>query len=110
MEAAGGGFAGALAHDLIHGLDIMVPLGLAKPIPEERLRLVLPGSPADRSVRFFGVDLDGIELRAQDMDWTLGSGTPLTGAAADLLLVLCGRTLPAGRLAGQPGARFTQPG
>ena len=106
----GGGFAGALAHDLIHGLDIMVPLGLAKPIPEERLRLVLPGSPADRSVRFFGVDLDGIELRAQDMDWTLGSGTPLTGAAADLLLVLCGRTLPAGRLAGQPSARFTRPG
>ena len=106
----GGGYTGALAHDLIHGLDITVPLGLAKPIPEERLRLVLPGSPADRSVRFFGVDLDGIELRAQDMDWTLGSGTPLTGAAADLLLVLCGRTLPAGRLAGQPGARFTQPG
>ena len=106
----GGGFAGALAHDLIHGLDIMVPLGLAKPIPEERLRLVLPGSLADRSVKFFGVDLDGIELRAQDMDWSLGSGTPLTGAAADLLLVLCGRTLPAGRLAGQPGARFTQPG
>jgi len=106
----GGGFAGALAHDLIHGLDITVPLGLAKPIPEERLRLVLPGSPADRSVRFFGVDLDGIELRAQDMDWSLGSGTPLTGAAADLLLVLCGRTLPAGRLAGQPGARFTRPG
>ena len=106
----GGGYTGALAHDLIHGLDITVPLGLAKPIPEERLRLVLPGSPADRSVRFFGVDLDGIELRAQDMDWTLGSGTPLTGAAAALLLVLCGRTLPAGRLAGQPGARFTQPG
>ena len=106
----GGGFAGALAHDLIHGLDITVPLGLARPVPEERLRLVLPDSLTDRSVTFFGVDLDGIELRAQDMDWTLGSGTPLTGAAADLLLVLCGRTLPAGRLAGQPGARFTQPG
>ncbi len=44
------------------------------------------------------------------MDWTLGSGTPLTGAASDLLLVLCGRTLPTGRLAGEPSARFTQPG
>ena len=106
----GGGFTGALAHDLIHGLDIMVPLGLAKPIPEERLRLVLPGSLADRSVKFFGVDLDGIELRAEDIDWTLGSGTPLPGAAADLLLVLFGRTLPAGRLAVQPSARFTRPG
>ena len=105
----GGGYTGALAHDLIHGLDITVPLGLAvPPVPEERLRPVLPSSPADRSVRFFGVQLDGIELRAQDMDWTLGSGTPLTGAAADLLLVLCGRILPPGRLAGEPAARFTR--
>jgi hypothetical protein len=81
-----------------------VPLGLDRPVPEERLRLVLPESLTDRSVRFFGVDLDGIELRAEDMDWTLGSGAPLTGAAADLLLVLCGRTLPAGRLTGEPSA------
>ena len=106
----GGGYTGALAHDLIHGLDITVPLALDRTVPEERLRLVLPGSMTDRSVKFFGVDLDGIELRAEDMDWTLGSGTPLEGTAADLLLVLCGRTLPAGRLAGEPGARFTQPG
>ena len=61
----GGGFTGALAHDLIHGLDITVPLGLDRPVPEERLRLVLPGSLTDRSVKFFGTDLDGIELRAQ---------------------------------------------
>jgi uncharacterized protein (TIGR03083 family) len=105
----GGGFTGALAHDLIHGLDVTVPLGLDRPVPEERLRLVLPGSLTDRSVKFFGVDLDGTALRASDMDWTLGSGTPLTGAAADLLLVLCGRKLPAGRLTGEPSARFTEP-
>jgi uncharacterized protein (TIGR03083 family) len=106
----GGGYAGALAHDLIHGLDITVPLGLAvRPVPEERLRLVVPASLGDRSVRFFGVQLDGIELRASDMDWTLGSGTPLEGAAADLLLVLCGRTLPPSRLSGRPAARFTRP-
>ena len=106
----GGGFTGALAHDLIHGLDITVPLGLAGPVPEDRLRLVLPASLTDRSVKFFGVDLDGIELRADDLDWTLGAGAPLEGAAADLLLVMCGRTLPAGRLTGEPAARFTQPG
>jgi len=104
----GGGFTGALSHDLIHGLDITVPLGLDRPVPEERLRPVLPESLADRSVRFFGTDLDGVELRATDMDWTLGSGAPLTGTAADLLLVLCGRTLPAGRLGGEPAARFTR--
>jgi hypothetical protein len=106
----GGGYTGALSHDLIHGLDITVPLGLDRPVPEEWLRLVLPDSLTGRAVRFFGVDLDGIELRARDMEWTLGSGVPLTGAAADLLLVLCGRTLPTGRLDGEAGARFTQPG
>ena len=106
----GGGYTGALAHDLIHGLDITVPLGLAGPVPEERLRLVLPTSLTDRSVKFFGVDLNGIELRASDMDWTLGSGAPLTGAGSDLLLVMCGRTLPPGRLTGEPSARFTRPG
>ena len=106
----GGGYTGALSHDLIHGLDITVPLGLDGPVPEERLRLVLPASLSDRSVKFFGVDLDGIELRASDMDWTLGSGAPLTGAGSDLLLVMCGRTLPPGRLTGEPSARFTRPG
>jgi len=105
----GGGWTGALAHDLIHGMDITVPLGLAQPVQEDRLRLVLPDSLTGKSVRFFGVDLDGIELRARDIDWTLGSGAPLAGTAADLLLVLCGRRLPAGRLAGEPSARFTQP-
>jgi uncharacterized protein (TIGR03083 family) len=103
----GGGFSGALAHDVIHGLDITVPLGLAFAIPEERLRRVLPASAHDKTVTFFGTDLAGIELRARDLDWTLGAGTPLTGAAADLLLAMCGRKLPAGRLSGEAAARFS---
>src|SRR5579859_6310438 len=103
----GGGFAGALTHDVIHSLDITVPLGLSFAIPEERLRRVLPTSVNDKAVMFFGADLAGIEFRASDMDWTLGAGTPLTGAAADLLLAMCGRKLPAGRLSGEAAARFT---
>jgi uncharacterized protein (TIGR03083 family) len=104
----GGGFEGALAHDLIHGLDITVPLGLAVAVPEERLRLVLPASAGEKTVTFFGADLAGIEFRASDLDWTLGAGTPLTGTAADLLLAVCGRKLPPGRLAGEPAGRFTR--
>ncbi len=104
----GGGFDGALAHDLIHGLDITVPLGIDRPVPEGRLRRVLPSSTTGQAVTFFGADLAGIEFRARDLDWTLGSGTPLTGTAADLLLAVCGRKLPAGRLAGEPAARFTR--
>ncbi|MGH3204397.1 MAG: maleylpyruvate isomerase family mycothiol-dependent enzyme [Streptosporangiaceae bacterium] len=103
----GGGLAGALAHDVIHGLDITVPLGLAFTIPEQRLRRVLPASANEKTVMFFGTDLTGIEFRARDLDWTLGSGTPLTGTAADLLLAMCGRKLPAGRLSGAAAARFS---
>jgi uncharacterized protein (TIGR03083 family) len=106
-EPPGGGFVGALSHDVIHGLDITVPLGLGFTVPEERLRIILPSSADEMSVGFFGVDLDGIELRATDMDWTFGTGTLLTGTAQDLLLVICGRKLPPGHLDGKPSARFT---
>ncbi|MGH8791709.1 MAG: maleylpyruvate isomerase family mycothiol-dependent enzyme [Stackebrandtia sp.] len=103
----GGGFAGALSHDVIHGLDITVALDLDRKVPLDRLRIILD-STSTRQVKFFGVDLDGIELRADDLDWTYGSGTPVTGAAQDLLMALCGRKLPAGRLHGEPSERFTR--
>jgi hypothetical protein len=87
---------------VIHGLDITVALGLPFAVPEERLRLVLPADLAERSVRYFGTELSGIELRATDLDWSLGSGVVLTGAAQDLLLAICGRKLPPGHLTGDP--------
>lgn len=102
----GGGAAGALGHDVIHGLDITVALGLDRWVPEDRLRVVLPDGPS-KAVRYFGVDLTGIQLRADDIDWTYGSGEPLYGNAQDLLLVVCGRKLPAGRLSGAHHERFT---
>ncbi|GAA5090240.1 maleylpyruvate isomerase family mycothiol-dependent enzyme [Nocardia iowensis] len=103
----GGGFTGALSHDVIHGLDITVGLGLDRKVPEDRLRLVL-GDINPKHVKFFGVDLKGLELRADDMDWSYGSGEILSGAAQDLLLVLCGRKLPAGKLHGDKAKRFTR--
>ena len=60
-----------------------------------------------RNVSFFGADLDGVELRATDLDWTFGSGSPVHGLAQDLLLVVCGRRLPVGYLDGAEAARFT---
>jgi uncharacterized protein (TIGR03083 family) len=105
----GGGFVGALSHDVIHGLDITTALGLDRAVPPERLQLVL-GSVKPRQVAYFGVDLNGVELKADDLDWSFGSGAVLTGKAQDLLLVLCGRRLPAGRLHGEPSSRFTRTG
>ncbi|NEW45382.1 maleylpyruvate isomerase family mycothiol-dependent enzyme [Nocardia cyriacigeorgica] len=102
----GGGFVGALSHDVIHGLDITVGLGLDQGVPADRLLLVLD-SVRPKQVKYFGVDLNGIQLRADDLDWSYGTGTPLTGRAQDLLMVLCGRTLPAGHLHGPVADRFS---
>jgi uncharacterized protein (TIGR03083 family) len=102
----GGGPAGALSHDVIHGLDITVGLGLDRRVPPDRMTTVLAGM-RPQNVAFFGTDLTGVELRATDLDWSYGTGTPLRGLAQDLLLVVCGRRLPAGRLDGDPAARFS---
>ncbi|MFD8250622.1 maleylpyruvate isomerase family mycothiol-dependent enzyme [Nocardia sp. NPDC059691] len=102
----GGGLSNALSHDVIHGLDITVALGLDRLVPEDRMRLVLD-TIDPRTVKLFGAKLGGIELRADDLDFSYGSGTVLSGRAQDLLLVLCGRKLPAGHLSGEPAERFT---
>lgn len=90
---------------MIHGLDITVALGRGRRVPEDRVRVLLESVNA-RSLKFFGADLDGIELRADDLDWSFGTGTPLYGAAQDLLLVAFGRQLPPGHLRGDPCDRF----
>ncbi|WP_284747783.1 maleylpyruvate isomerase family mycothiol-dependent enzyme [Amycolatopsis sp. RTGN1] len=105
-QPPGGGPEGALSHDVIHGLDITTALGLDRRVPPERLEVVL-GGVRPKQAKYFGTDLAGVCLRADDLDWEYGTGVPLTGLAQDLLLVLCNRRLPAGRLRGEPSARFT---
>ncbi|GGS12211.1 hypothetical protein GCM10010252_59460 [Streptomyces aureoverticillatus] len=102
-----GGFASALGHDVVHGLDITVARGIPRRVPEDRVRILLDHV-TPKSAKFFGVDLTGLELRADDADWSFGAGAPLSGAAQDLLLVAFGRKLPAGRLRGEAAGRFTR--
>jgi uncharacterized protein (TIGR03083 family) len=90
----GGGYAGALNHVVIHGLDITVPLGVPRRSPAETLRAVLDDLTRGGTHAHFGFDLEGLSLRATDMGWSFGSGTPITGAAEDLALLVCGRHLP----------------
>ncbi|GAA2268759.1 MULTISPECIES: maleylpyruvate isomerase family mycothiol-dependent enzyme [Kitasatospora] len=100
-----GGITAALGHDVIHGLDITVPLGLDRKVPLERVEAVLAGV-GTRTLKFFGAKLDGVRLTADDLDWSFGSGAPVSGCAQDLLLVVYGRKVPAGRLSGELAARF----
>ena len=72
-------------------------------MPREGLRDITKPKP----LRFFGTDLTGVELRADDIEWSFGFGAPVAGTAQDLALALCGRKLPAGRLRGAHADRFT---
>ncbi|MCH7230308.1 maleylpyruvate isomerase family mycothiol-dependent enzyme [Glycomyces sp. L485] len=85
----GGGRAGALSHEVVHGLDITEPLGLPAP-PAERIGLVLSAA-GSRSFAYFGVDLAGRRLVATDADAAVGDGAELRLPAKDLLLVVTGR-------------------
>ena len=98
----GGGYSGALNHVVIHGLDITVPLGVPRRAPDDTIRVILDGLTTGGTHAHFGVDISGFALRATDLDWTFGSGAPVSGAAEDIALQLCGRKLPPGRIHGAP--------
>jgi uncharacterized protein (TIGR03083 family) len=102
----GGGPLGALSHDVIHGLDVSVALGLDdRYAAPERCALVLSGL-RPKQLRLFGVDLTGVRLRATDADWSYGDGEVVEGRAQDLLVAVCGRRQPAGRLTGPAAGRL----
>jgi uncharacterized protein (TIGR03083 family) len=103
----GGGLNGALTHDVVHGLDITIPLGIEHPVSEAALRVVLDNATSPLNLKHFGIDLTGTRLEAGDLDWAFGEGEPLRGAARHLLMVLMDRRLPAGVLSGAQHARFT---
>jgi len=97
----GGGYHGALNHVVIHGLDVTVPLGVPRRSPDETIRVVLDDLTEGGGHAHFGIDTEGRSLQATDLDWSYGSGPALRGAAEDLALALCGRTIPDARLEGK---------
>ena len=116
----GGGLAGALSHDVIHGLDGTWLLGLAHEIPVEAMTMTLDSitgplalpddavvaaevQPDAERTSLFGFPLDGIRVSASDLDWSVGEGAELRGRGRDLLPLLAGRTIPHQLFTG-PGA------
>jgi uncharacterized protein (TIGR03083 family) len=122
----GGGQTSALSHDVIHGLDIGWPFELEYEIPDRAMTIVLDAitspltlgpddavaaeiRPGARSETLFGFSLDGIRVRATDLDWSTGEGAELTGHSRDLLMLLAARRVPGDRFAGPAAARFAAP-
>ena len=108
--AAGSRFNGmpavALSEVLIHGDDMLQPLGLRASVrPEAALaaldlmRLVNRLAPR---VAFNGRSQRGVRLVAEDVDWSTGHGPEASGVALDLLAVLSNRLGASASLTG-PG-------
>ncbi|MBW0270020.1 hypothetical protein ATM97_02515 [Nocardia sp. MH4] len=79
---------------LVHGQDIAVPLGIDQVMPTAAAQWSLErvwtmGTPFRARTR-----LAGYALTATDTGWHAGTGTPITGTAAELLMIVTGRTAP----------------
>jgi uncharacterized protein (TIGR03083 family) len=101
----GGGLTGALTHDVIHGLDVAWPLGLAYQIPERATTTVLDSLTSTGRQSLFGFPLEGIRVAATDVAWSAGEGAELTGKSRDLLPLLAGRAVPRERFDGAGATR-----
>jgi hypothetical protein len=85
---------------LVHGQDIALPLGLARPVP--------PAAAAIAATRVWTMGwpfwarrrLRGLTLAATDDPWRVGTGALVEGTTGDLLMVLTGRLDAVARLAG----------
>ncbi|SEO59153.1 maleylpyruvate isomerase family mycothiol-dependent enzyme [Trujillonella endophytica] len=91
---------------LVHGQDMTLPLGRIRPVPEAAAaaaaqRVWEMGFPFRARRR-----LAGLRLTATDVDWTAGSGAPVEGPVAALLLLLTGRTAALDRLTGEGTEHF----
>lgn len=95
-QPPGGGSAGALSHAVIHSLDVTVALGTPAVAPDEAVVAVLDQLTAANGA-FFGLDLTGTRLEADDVDWAWGAGDLVRAGAGELVALLGGRTLPDGR-------------
>ncbi len=78
---------------LVHGQDILRPLGRTRAMAPDRAAAALTHVAGSS---FYGVAkrFDGLRFVATDLDWSTGSGTEVHGPADRLLLLLTGR--PAG--------------
>ena len=110
-QPPGGGEEGALVHCVIHTLDIVEAVPLDRRVPANSIRQVLDlvATEAAGTPNVFGLDLSAVELRADDLEWSSGSGALVTGPAQVLALAACGRVLPPGSLRGKGALQFIRP-
>jgi uncharacterized protein (TIGR03083 family) len=99
-QPPGGGEIGALNHAVVHGLDVTNALQLPRACSEATAEVILTSLTEGGVGARFGVNLEGLRLEATDLDWSWGDGRAVSASAAELISLVCNRTLPDGRVLG----------
>lgn len=95
------GYDPVLADAVLHDLDVRIPLGLERQIPEEHLLVSFHHLANEASPGYaMGSRLDGLRIEATDTGWTAGAGAPVRGSIEDVLLSISGRLVALDRLEG----------
>jgi uncharacterized protein (TIGR03083 family) len=87
---AGSGGRLALTDNMIHHQDIRRPLGLARTIPEDRLRVALQFARTAPLIRG-AWRARGVRMVATDIDWSAGKGPVVSGTGEALLMAMAAR-------------------
>lgn len=87
----------------VHGQDIRRPLGMTYSLPDDQARIILDLLVTPKATKAFSKKgtIDGLQLRASDLDWNHGSGPEVSGSAEALIMTLTGRASVIDELAGE---------
>lgn len=92
-----------LTDTIVHGGDILRPVGSTVAVPPEALAVSLPFLTTAKARRGFGaIDASGLQLVATDADLVVGEGERVEGPGRSLVCALAGRAAFVDDLAG-PG-------
>ena len=87
------GYDPVLADLILHDLDVRIPLGISRQIPEHQLAVTfnLLGTAASPGFAV-GTRLRGLRFETTDTGWTTGAGAVVRGPAEAVVLAMSGRT------------------
>jgi uncharacterized protein (TIGR03083 family) len=99
---------------LVHGQDVVLPLGRERPVPPAAAAISATRTWAKGWPFWARRRMRGVSLSATDHPWQVGNGNRVEGSMGDLLLLLTGRTGVLPRLTGDGvttlGRRLTSAG
>lgn len=87
------GYDPVLADLVLHDLDVRIPLGIARQIPEERLAVTFHHLGFTPSPGYgVGARLRDLRFETTDTGWTAGVGPVVRGPAEAVVMAMSGRT------------------